>query len=103
MFTQWQTTSISAPTSTTTSLMPSPSATASPLSAFDLGPRNPSGPYNLDVLGLGLGLDAGYSERELEDALIGQRTHFLSERGGGFTFLGCQPSRPASATRCGRN
>ena len=42
------------------------------------GPRNSSGPYNLDVLVL----DAGCSERELEDALIGRPTHFLSERGG---------------------
>ncbi|AHK30887.1 hypothetical protein Pd630_LPD03674 [Rhodococcus opacus PD630] len=41
-------------------------------------PRNSSGPYNLDVLVL----DAGCSERELEDALIGRPTHFLSERGG---------------------
>ncbi|PBC57811.1 hypothetical protein CJ177_08065 [Rhodococcus sp. ACPA1] len=76
--TQWQTTSVSAPTTATTSPTPSPSATASPLSAFDLGPRNSSVPYNLDVLGL----DAGCSERELEDALIGRPTHFLSERGG---------------------
>ncbi|MFI8664702.1 PDDEXK nuclease domain-containing protein [Rhodococcus qingshengii] len=38
-------------------------------------------PYNLD---------SGHSERELEDALIGRATHFLSELGAGFAFVGRQ-------------
>lgn len=43
-------------------------------------------PYNLDFLNL----DSGHSERELEDALIGRLTHFLSELGAGFAFVGRQ-------------
>jgi predicted nuclease of restriction endonuclease-like (RecB) superfamily len=43
-------------------------------------------PYNLDFLNL----DSGHSERELEDALISRLTHFLSELGAGFAFVGRQ-------------
>jgi hypothetical protein len=43
-------------------------------------------PYDLDYLAL----DPGYTERELEDALIARLTHFLTELGAGFAFVGRQ-------------
>lgn len=43
-------------------------------------------PYNLDFLTL----DPGFSERQLEDALIERLTHFLAELGEGFAFVGRQ-------------
>lgn len=47
-------------------------------------------PYNLDFLAL----DAGHSERELEDALVARLTHFLAELGAGFAFVGRQYRLP---------
>lgn len=43
-------------------------------------------PYDLDFLAL----DPGYTERELEDALVARLTHFVSELGAGFSFVGRQ-------------
>ena len=37
-----------------------------------------------------LALDPGFTERELEDALIARLTHFLTELGAGFAFVGRQ-------------
>lgn len=60
--------------------------TTLPAHESDLAHEILQDPYNLDFLGL----DAGYSERDLEDALIGRLTHFLTELGGGFSFVGRQ-------------
>lgn len=49
--------------------------TTLPAHESDLAHEILQDPYNLDFLGL----DAGYSERDLEDALIGRLTHFLTE------------------------
>lgn len=43
-------------------------------------------PYDLDFLAL----DPGYTERELEDALVARLTHFVTELGAGFSFVGRQ-------------
>ena len=43
-------------------------------------------PYDLDFLAI----DPGYSERQLEDALITRLTTFLTELGQGFAFVGRQ-------------
>lgn len=47
-------------------------------------------PYNLDFLAL----DPGYTERELEDALVTRMTHFFTELGDGFAFVGRQYRLP---------
>ena len=47
-------------------------------------------PYELDFLAL----DPGYTERQLEDALIAQLTGFLTELGAGFAFVGRQYRLP---------
>jgi len=47
-------------------------------------------PYNLDFLAL----DPGHTERDLEDALISGLTHFLTELGAGFAFVGRQYRLP---------
>jgi predicted nuclease of restriction endonuclease-like (RecB) superfamily len=43
-------------------------------------------PYDLDFLAL----DPGYTERDLEDALVSRLTHFVTELGAGFSFVGRQ-------------
>jgi len=43
-------------------------------------------PYDLDFLAL----DPHHTERDLEDALVARLTHFLSELGSGFAFVGRQ-------------
>jgi predicted nuclease of restriction endonuclease-like (RecB) superfamily len=47
-------------------------------------------PYDLDFLSL----DPGYTERELEDALVARMTHFFTELGDGFAFVGRQYRLP---------
>ncbi len=47
-------------------------------------------PYDLDFLAL----DPGYTERELEDALVARMTHFFTELGDGFAFVGRQYRLP---------
>lgn len=47
-------------------------------------------PYNLNFLVL----DSGYTERELEDALVARMTHFFTELGDGFAFVGRQYRLP---------
>lgn len=47
-------------------------------------------PYDLDFLAL----DPGYTERQLEDALVAQLTHFIAELGAGFSFVGRQYRLP---------
>lgn len=47
-------------------------------------------PYALDFLAI----DPGFSERQLEDALIGKLSAFLSELGSGFAFVGRQYRLP---------
>lgn len=47
-------------------------------------------PYDLDFLAL----DPGYTERDLEDALVGRLTHFIAELGTGFAFVGRQYPLP---------
>ncbi len=39
-------------------------------------------------------LDPGYTERELEDALVARMTHFFTELGDGFAFVGRQYRLP---------
>ena len=47
-------------------------------------------PYNLDFLAL----DPGHSERQLEDAIVARLSHFLTELGAGFAFVGRQYRLP---------
>ncbi len=47
-------------------------------------------PYDLDFLAL----DPGYTERQLEDALVGRLTSFIAELGAGFSFVGRQYPLP---------
>jgi len=47
-------------------------------------------PYDLDFLAL----DPGYTERQLEDALLRRLTHFIAELGTGFAFVGRQYRLP---------
>ena len=47
-------------------------------------------PYDLDFLAL----EPGYSEHDLEDALVARLTHFLAELGAGFAFVGRQYRLP---------
>ncbi len=56
----------------------------------DLAPEIVQDPYDLDFLAL----DAGYTERELEDALVARMTHFFTELGDGFAFVGRQYRLP---------
>lgn len=57
---------------------------------FDLVRELATDPYDLDVLAL----EAGYSEHDLEDALIARLTHLLAELGAGFAFVGRQYRLP---------
>jgi len=41
-----------------------------------------------------LALDPGYTVRELEDALVARMTHFFTELGDGFAFVGRQYRLP---------
>jgi len=55
-------------------------------------------PYDLDFLAL----DPGYTERELEDALVARMTHFFTELGDGFAFVGAASvARIRSGSRSG--
>lgn len=56
----------------------------------DLARELATDPYDLDFLAL----EPGYSEHDLEDALIARLTHFLAELGGGFAFVGRQYRLP---------
>ncbi len=47
-------------------------------------------PYDLDFLAL----DPGYTEQELEDPLVARMTHFFTELGAGFAFVGRQYRLP---------
>lgn len=57
---------------------------------FDLAREIVHDPYTLDFLAL----DPGYTERELEDALVARMTHFFTELGDGFAFVGRQYRLP---------
>lgn len=61
-----------------------------PQAESDLAREIVADPYELDFLGL----DPGFSERQLEDALIARLTAFLAELGAGFAFVGRQYRLP---------
>jgi len=65
---------------------PSTFAAVLPPAESDLVREIVADPYDLDFLAL----DPGYTERDLEDALIARLTHFLTELGAGFAFVGRQ-------------
>jgi len=56
----------------------------------DLAAEIVADPYNLDFLAL----DPGHSERQLEDAIVARLSHFLTELGAGFAFVGRQYRLP---------
>ena len=64
-------------------------ATLAPVES-DLAREIVQDPYDLDFLAL----DPGYTERELEDALVARMTHFFTELGDGFAFVGRQYRLP---------
>ena len=61
-------------------------STTLPALDSDLAQQLTKDPYNFDFLTL----RAEYDERELEDALIANVTHFLLELGTGFSYMGRQ-------------
>ena len=64
--------------------------TTLPAGESDLVAEVIADPYDLDFLAL----DPGYTERQLEDALVAQLTHFIAELGAGFSFVGRQYRLP---------
>ena len=64
-------------------------ATLAPVES-DLAREIVQDPYDLDFLAL----DPGYTERELEEALVARMTHFFTELGDGFAFVGRQYRLP---------